>query len=187
MIGRLYFLKWKWNVHTNLNIWMNGAQYPDFKWHVTRIWHSSILIYVANLELRTVKVPKVARLESIFLGALYPWSSSTWTGRWMEDGNVFISSLRTTNKLWCAQSYFSNNTVQYTILTKNKLSKVVGRLTAFRSRFIRKYAGYSHNHSIRLLLHNVFISWWVGTRGTTNSSSMQADIHLCQSRLILTS
>ena len=46
---------------------------------------------------------------------------------------------------------------------------------------------YSHNHSIRLLLHNAFTSCRVGTRGTTNSSSMQADIHLCQSRLVLTS
>ena len=108
-----------------------------------RIWHNSTLIYVANLELRTVKVPQGYPPSSqFFSGALHPWSSSTWTGGWMEDGNVFISSLGTTNKLWCARSYCSNNTVHYPG-KKTRLSKVVGS----------KYEGDSHNHSRRLCIH----------------------------------
>ena len=70
-------------------------------------------------------------------------------------------------------------TIQYTTLTKKtSLSMVLPT---------RKYVRDSHNHSERQVLHNVFTSCLVGTRGTTNSSSMQADIHLCQSRLVLTS
>ena len=95
----------------------------------------------------------------------------------MEDGNDFISSLETTNKLWYAQSYCLNNTVHHSD-KKTSLSIVLPT---------RKYVRDSHNHSERQVLHNVFTSCLVGTRGTTNSSSMQADIHLCQSRLVLTS